>query len=175
MAFQIQINLFETLILDTINYHYPNAAKDQFTDSFSSFDNIFDTIEMNWDKGAKDLDLYVQFKNAEEDFKIYYRNKGDINNYPFIHFVEDIRTGDGSEVVKCTKWLKGKYYISVHNYSRNPQLKESNVKIKFARKEYHIEDANGDVGDWWHVLEIDTINNKMYLINEINSEEYYGK
>ena len=75
MAFQIQINLFETLILDTINYHYPNAAKDQFTDSFSSFDNIFDTIEMNWDKGAKDLDLYVQFKNAEEDFKIYYRNK----------------------------------------------------------------------------------------------------
>jgi len=166
--FQKQIDLLESTILESIDINYKKTNSIEVNDSVQ-FNEEVDIIEMIWEKGAKDLDLHLLFKNELTTFEINYNNKGVFNTYPFLSLSEDIQSGSGIESIKINKWLKGKYYISIHNYSKEPSLKESNAKLKVGKQTYLIDSAKGNNGHWWHVIKIDTNIDKIMIINEINN------
>lgn len=97
-------------------------------------------IKLSWGNSPRDLDLMVIIKGTN-DLEISYRNKGQLDNYPYAELDKDVTQGPGTETVTLRRLISGCYDIYVNNYSEEEQIdgviqlqvSSGNEKIYFSK------------------------------------------
>ena len=127
---------------------------------------------LRWEKNPQDLDLHLLFKPKqpmETHQTCSYRDSMSGAEYSV-----DIREGYGPEEIRIHKWQKGIYELWVNNYSQTPPLTQSNatVTVLFTgtkKKTFTIDCPKKGDSQWWHLLNINTHNCTIKIINEIRT------
>jgi len=124
---------------------------------------------LTWENTPQDLDLHLRVKTITDTYSICYSNKGSMTTNPWATLHEDIRSGNGVEIIEIAKWVKGKYYFAVHNYSGDSSLSTCHVTFTIANGEQELQFKcpSCGKGKWWSVLIIDTSINQWEVINKI--------
>jgi len=124
---------------------------------------------LTWGDTPQDLDLHLRVEAITDTYSICYSNKGSIITKPWATLHEDIRSGNGFEIIKIAKWVEGKYYFAVHNYSGDASLSTCHVTFTITNGEQELQFKCPSCGEgkWWSVLIIDTSINQWEVINKI--------
>ncbi len=124
---------------------------------------------LTWGDTPQDLDLHLRVEAITDTYSICYSNKGSIITKPWATLHEDIRSGNGFEIIKIAKWVKGKYYFAVHNYSGDASLSTCHATFTITNGEQELQFKCPSCGEgkWWSVLIIDTSINQWEVINKI--------
>ena len=144
------------IIQKKISNHFCIDKDFLFTDTFH--------VELYWQQPLVDLDLHLEFTNRTGQItEINYKNK----KFEDIFLNKDVQIGSKEpEIIKVNNIKKGIYKFCVHNYLG--KYFDSNVVFKIIAKNNIIKELHPSKinGNYWEVVEIDTINNKFKIIDK---------
>ncbi len=137
-------------------------------------------IVLEWGENPRDLDLHVWTPPINDVVhEIYYGNRGDADNFPYIWLDTDDVSSYGPEVVTIVQAYDGNYTIAIRDYPGGTgTLATSGAKIKIFQNRQLLHAINvpttqyAEDGWWWYVGKIDPTNTEapFYLVNQI--QEY---
>jgi len=138
------------------------------THTFSNFAEI-ESITLTWDDIPRDLDLHLRIDTSSDSYNIDYSNKGNKISLPWAYLNQDIQSGNGTEIIKIVKWLKGRYHFAVYNYTGEISLSNCSATITIASSKQSLKLQCPDDGEgrWWSVMIIDNNTNEIEVINKI--------
>ena len=124
---------------------------------------------LRWGDTPQDLDLHLRVDAITDAYSICYSNRGSMTTKPWALLHEDIRSGNGVEIIEIAQWVKGKYHFAVHNYSGDTALSKCHAAfiITNGEQELKVKCPSGGEGTWWSVLVVDTSVNQLEIINKI--------
>lgn len=138
-------------------------------------------VILSWGAHPEDLDSHVFTPSIfGYNYHVYYADKGDLYNLPFINLDVDDVSSYGPETITIEKTYAGKYYYSVHHYYGYGSLSESDATVSLYGEDGFIRSwivpTSGN-GIWWNVFSIDGSTGNIENLNEISDSgpgEYKG-
>ncbi|GMU86707.1 MAG: hypothetical protein AMXMBFR48_19480 [Ignavibacteriales bacterium] len=131
-------------------------------------------IVLTWGSSPCDLDSHLKIpENTAPAGHIFYRDKGNENDFPFATLDIDDRNGNGPETITINTALPGMYYYSVHQYSSDGNLPLSDAVVKLYSSAGLVRQFTlpvGNSGRWWHIFSLNAATGQIQIINRINDE-----
>ena len=127
-------------------------------------------LTLSWEAVPRDLDLHVRILSPEQDWEVYFSNRGSTTQAPWVQLDSDIQSGCGPETVDIAQWVKGgKYHIAVHNYSNDRVLALCGASLVFTQGPliWKLECPQAGTGRWWSILVLDSDSGEVQVINKI--------
>ena len=135
-------------------------------------DDAYDTpcsILLKWSSLPKDLDLHLYVSNKSgASAEISYRNRGNMDQWPYAILNHDERQGNGEENIQVSQWTDAVYEVLVSNYSGETSVADCiAVEIWTAGKRRMLATRTKpiDKGTFWHAFHIE--NNRIELVDEV--------
>lgn len=132
---------------------------DETESALPAIDNSWSSISLKWLALPSDLYLHVYVETELAKTHISYRSRGDLLLFPFAALDRDCQTGSGPESVTIGRFLEGRYFCFVHNYSGERPLRGSGALVELHIRFYGPRTfecpAHGD-GNCWLVFSFDT-------------------
>lgn len=127
---------------------------------------------LTWGESPTDLDSHLFTPDiGGQSYHVYYSNKMDALDYPFVGLDVDDTTSYGPETISINELYSGTYRYSVYNFSGSPAITTSQAQValfdQFGLLHEAAVPANGS-GLWWHVFEIDGDTGNVTLVNQID-------
>ena len=161
---------FRALILAVLESRFPllnlSAAGAKLTIPLTSIGDI----SLTWNDKPVDLDLHLRIEdNHGATSLIQYNDRGEMEGGPFAQLENDVQTGFGPERVKIGKWLGGKYYCAVYNFSNEIPLAgcHGRVVLRAGGGERTFHCPSEGEGRWWLVFSLDGETGAIEDLNEI--------
>jgi hypothetical protein len=131
-------------------------------------------VILSWGTHPEDLDAHIWTPDIEGmQYHVFYDNKGSRNQAPYVALDTDDRDSYGPETITLYDQLTGTYYYSVHNYSNERDIKESEAQVRiFGDNGLITEPFNiplSGEGRVWNVFTIDGETLDITRINQISN------
>lgn len=151
----------------------PNIVKDNQDASMSS--SISEgkyRIVLRWDENPRDLDSHLVGPTSNNStFHTWYSNKTYSESRNIVADLDiDDTTSYGPETTTIHKLENGKYYFYVHHYAGAGSISTSEAQVTIYTGNQAIATYNAPTnqnGLYWNVFVIDTIQDKIILVNTI--------
>ncbi len=160
---------FNTLLRTVLETHFRLPPITALPASASGTLGSTAEITLTWNAAPRDLDLHLRVERSRAASLINYSERGRPDADPFVSHEGDVQHGFGPERIGIAKWLDGKYYCAVHNYSNDAPLAASGARVTLrsgsVARDYFCP-AQG-AGAWWLVFRIDPQNGLVHEFNQI--------
>ncbi len=116
-------------------------------------------LVLNWGAQPRDLDLHLRTPNVEgHAHEIYWDNRGNISNPPYVYLDADHQEGYGPETITISKLHPGTYRCFVENYSTIPALNASRAEVQIYTADGLLQTVTAPTageGLFWYVCDLD--------------------
>jgi hypothetical protein len=127
-------------------------------------------VVLTWNDEVSDLDLYLTIESEGGNIGINHREKGMKESHPFAVLREDVRDGNGPEIIDISSVVGKTYRVHVHNYSKEQPLTRSGAKITIGS--FVINCPTSGEGSWWDVVTIEmpgiVINPTNFITDDVS-------
>jgi len=161
---------FKTLILGVLESRFPLLNLRAVAANTAIPVTSPGEISLTWNDKPLDLDLHLRIEgNRRATSLIQYNELGELDGGPFAQLEKDVQSGFGPELIRISKWLGGKYYCAVHNFSNEIPLAKCGAQVNLRAggvDRAFLCPSEGE-GRWWLVFSLDSETGSMQELNEI--------
>ncbi len=121
---------------------------------------------LTWGEEPRDLDSHLWLP-AETPYEVYYRQKGNAEEFPFATLDVDDVTSFGPETVTINQLVGGgNYEYGINNYSNTGTVAGATVRIYDRTGLLHTVTPNNTNGEYWVVATIDGDTGELTIVNQ---------
>jgi hypothetical protein len=131
---------------------------------------------LSWGDQPEDLDSHLWLP-ADRPFHVAYYEQGTTEGCPFAELDNDETNGLGPETITIDHLIgHGIYRYAVHNYSDEVALKDAATRptvriVRIGHADIVVVAPTSGDGEWWHVVDVDSVSGDITLFNEIGVSE----